>query len=313
MQFINTRIHFVLVLLFLLSTFSIQAQSITLSHDEMIALTPKWEGERFPDGRPKVPDAILERLKNISLEQAWSVLRNEGYVHQYEGNWQNIHPGKVLVGRALTAQYMPIRPEVREQLEKKGAEEGRIGDMVSWPIDELHQGDVYVADAFGKVVDGPIIGDNLATAITAKSGNGVVFNATVRDLEGLMQMPEFTSFIRGSHPSHQRDIMLTGINVPIRIGPVTVMPGDVILGKLDGVVFIPPHLAEKIVKTGELVLLRDRFGHQRLREGKYTPGQIDGRWTAEIEKDFSQWLEAHIDELPVPKEEIQQLLKERTW
>ncbi len=313
MKLITTKSYYVLVLFLMLSTFKTHAQSITMSKEQMMALTPKWEGERFPDGRPKVPDAILERMKNISLEQAWSVLRNEGYTRQYEGNWQNIHPGKVLVGRALTAQYMPIRPDVREELEKKGAEDGRIGDMVSWPIDELHQGDVYVADAFGKVVDGPIIGDNLATAITAKSGNGVVFNATVRDLEGLMQMPEFTSFIRGSHPSHQKEIMLTGINVPIRIGPVTVMPGDVILGKLDGVVFIPPHLAEKIVKTGELVMLRDKFGHQRLREEKYTPGQIDGRWSDEIEKDFSGWLEAHMDELPVPKEEIEKLLKERTW
>lgn len=279
----------------------------------MVALTPLWEGERFADGRPKVPDGILERMKKISLEQAWSVLRGEGYTHQYEQHWQNIYPGEVLVGRALTAQYMPVRPEVRQQLEKKGAAQGRIGDMVSWPIDMLSKGDVYVADSYGKTEDGPIIGDNLGTSIAAKSGNGVVINGTVRDLEGLMQIPGFTSFIRGTHPSYQQEMMLTGINVPIRIGPVTVLPGDVVLGKLDGVVFIPPHLAEKVVKTGELVLLRDQFGHQRLREGKYTPGQIDARWSDEIEKDFSQWLQAHIDQLPVPKEEIQELLKTRTW
>jgi 4-hydroxy-4-methyl-2-oxoglutarate aldolase len=288
-------------------------QQLTMSREEMIALTPTWQGERFSDGRPKVPDDILERMKNISLEQAWSVLRGEGYTHQYEYGWQNIHPGEVLVGRVLTAQYMPIRPEVRAQLEKKGAEEGRIGDMVSWPIDMLEQGDVYVADSYAKVVDGPIIGDNLGTAIAAKSGNGVVLNGTVRDLDGLAKIEGFTSFIRGTPPSYQQQMMLTCINVPIRIGPVTVMPGDIVLGKLDGVVFIPPHLAEKVVKTGELVMLRDQFGHQRLREGKYTPGQIDARWSDEIEKDFSQWLEAHIDELSVPREEIQELLKTRTW
>ncbi|MEQ9443168.1 MAG: RraA family protein [Cyclobacteriaceae bacterium] len=296
-----------------LASLSICAQELEPGKEAMLGLTPLWEGERFADGRPKVPDDILERMKNISLEQAWSVLRAEGYPHQYETNWQHIHAGEVLVGRVLSAQYMPVRPEVRAQLEKKGAEAGRIGDMVSWPIDMLHPGDVYVADSYGKVEDGPIIGDNLGTAIAAKSGNGVVVNGTIRDMEGLMEIPGFTSFIRGTHPSYQQQMMLTGINVPIRIGPVTVIPGDVVLGKLDGVVFIPPHLAEKVVKIGELVMLRDRFGHQRLREGAYTPGQIDARWSDEIEKDFSQWLEAHMNELPVPREEIQELLKTRTW
>jgi 4-hydroxy-4-methyl-2-oxoglutarate aldolase len=303
---------FLIPVLFMLSAF-LYGQSLTMSRAEMIAITPDWEGDRYPDGRPKVPDDILKRMKQISLEQAWSVLRGAGYSHQYEKDWQNIYPGEVLVGRALTAQYMPLRPEIRKHLEEKGAEEGRIGDMVSWPIDMLEMGDVYVADSYGKVEDGPIIGDNLGTSIAAKSGNGVVFNGTVRDLDGLMEIPGFTSFIRGSHPSYQQKMMLTGINIPIRIGPVTVMPGDVVLGKLDGVIFIPPHLAEKVVKTGELVLLRDRFGHQRLREGKYTPGQIDARWSDDIEKDFSAWMEANMNDLPVPKEEIEELLKTRTW
>jgi 4-hydroxy-4-methyl-2-oxoglutarate aldolase len=299
--------------IFLFSLFSANAQNLTLSREDLISITSKWEGERYPDGRPKVKDNILERMKKISLEQAWSVLRGEGYPHQYEENWKNIHAGETLVGRVLTAQYMPLRKEVRELLEKKGAKDGRIGDMVSWPIDMLSKGDVYVADSYGKVENGPIIGDNLGTSIAAKSGNGVVFNGTVRDLEGLAEIPGFTSFIRGSHPSYQQEMMLTGINVPIRIGSVTVLPGDIVLGKSDGVIFIPPHLAEKVVKTGELVLLRDQFGHQRLREGKYTPGQIDGRWAADIEKDFSAWLKTNMTTLPVSKEEIEELLKTRTW
>ncbi len=255
----------------------------------LIALTPKWDGERFPDGRPRVSDELLERLKSITLEQAWSVLKGEGYTHQLEQGWETIHTGKVLVGRVLTAQFMPLRPEIRKELEKEGEKAGRIGDMVSWPIDQLQKGDVYVADSYGKHNDGPIIGDNLATSIITKSGNGVVFNGTVRDVEGLRTIPGFTSFFRGSHPSYQQEMMLTGINVPIRIGPVTVVPGDVVLGKQDGVMFIPPHLVEKVVKAGELVQLKDQFGHQRLKEGKYTPGQIDGKWTPEIENDFAAW------------------------
>jgi regulator of RNase E activity RraA len=178
----------------------------------------------------------------------------------------------------------------------------------------LVQGDVYVADVYGKIEQGPIIGDNLSTAIFANSGNGVVHDAAVRDIEGIQEIPGFTSFVRGWHPTYASPtIMLMGVNTPVRIGGATVMPGDVVLGKNDGVIFIPPHLAETVVKTSELIRLRDAFGKTRLTEGKYTPGQIDTRWTDEIEADFSRWLEAHIDQLPVPREAIQGLLQERTW
>ncbi|MYK40568.1 MAG: RraA family protein, partial [Gemmatimonadetes bacterium] len=282
--------------------------------EELIEYTPEWEGERFADGRPKVPDDILERMRNVSITQAWGVIRGPGYNWQYEDGWVCTHPGQVLVGRALTAMYMPRRPVMRQVMEEKGERAGCIGDQISWPIDMLVPGDVYVADVFGKIDQGAVIGDNLATAIYANSGNGVVHNAAVRDIDGIQELPNFTSFVRGFHPTFASPtIMLTGVNCPVRIGDATVMPGDVVLGRDDGVVFIPPHLAEQVVKTSELISLRDRFGKQRLAEGKYTPGQIDTRWSDPIEEDFSRWLESHIDELPVPRAAIQELLKERTW
>lgn len=302
-----------MVCIFFVIGLQLHAQHVVISRADMMELTPLWKGERFNDGRPKVSDDLLKRLKKIPLEQAWGVLRAAGYENQYEGNWKNIHAGEVLVGRALTAQYMPLRPEVRAILEKKGAKEGRKGDMVSWPIEMLTKGDVYVADSYGKVVNGPIIGSNLGTSILSKSGNGVVFNGTVRDLRDLSNMPGFVSFIRGDHPSYQQQMMLKSINIPVRIGEVTVLPGDVVLGYLDGVVFIPPHLVEKVVKTGELVLVRDEFGQQRLKEGKYTTGQIDNRWTEDIEQDFLKWLQAHPGKLPYGVAEMQELLKDRTW
>ena len=287
---------------------------LNLTRDELIEYTREWEGERFSDGRPKVSDDIIERMKSVSVTQAWGTLRGNGYQWQYEGNWQCTHPDGVLVGRALTAVYMPRRPVMRTLMEAKGERCGCVGDQISWPIDMLVQGDVYVADVFGKVEEGPVIGDNLATAIYSKSGNGVVHDAAVRDLDGIKEIPGFTSFVRGWSPTYASPtIMLTGVNTPIRIGQATVMPGDVVLGKEDGVIFIPPHLAETVVKTSELVRLRDQFGKTRLSEGKYTPGQIDARWTDNIEKDFSSWLENHIDELPVPRDAIEELLKERTW
>ncbi len=287
---------------------------LNMSPAELIEYTPEWEGERFADGRPKVPDDILERMGNVSITQAWGVIRGPGYNWQYEDGWLCTHPGQVLVGRALTAMYMPRRPVMRRVMEEKGERAGCIGDQISWPIDMLVLGDVYVADVFGKIDQGAVIGDNLATAIYANSGNGVVHDAAVRDMDGIQDLPHFTSFVRGFHPTFASPtIMLAGVNCPVRIGGATVMPGDVVLGRDDGVVFVPPHLAEQVVKTSELIALRDRFGKQRLAEGKYTPGQIDTRWSDPIEADFSRWLESHIDELPVPRAAIQELLKERTW
>jgi 4-hydroxy-4-methyl-2-oxoglutarate aldolase len=266
------------------------------------------------NGRPKVPDNILDRMKRVTITQAWGVLQGDGYKWQYEGNWVCTHPDQILVGRALTAVYMPRRPDMRKLMEEKGERLGCIGDQISWPIDMLVERDVYVADVYGKIEEGAIIGDNLSTAILANSGNGVVHDAAVRDIEGIKELPNFTSFVRGWHPSYASPtIMLLGVNTPIRIGHATVMPGDVVLGKDNGVIFIPPHLAEKVVKTSELISLRDTFGKSRLKEGKYTPGQIDAGWNDEIEADFSRWLENHVDKLPVPKEAIQTLLKERTW
>jgi len=287
---------------------------LNLSPEEIIDYTPEWTGERFADGRPKVPDSILERMRLVTITEAWGILRGDNFHYQYAGDFICTHPSEVLVGRALTAMYMPRRPDMRKLMEEKGARVGAIGDQISWPIDMLVPGDVYVADVYGKIEQGAVIGDNLATSILRKSGNGVVHDAAIRDIDGVEELPGFVSFFRGVHPSYASPtIMLAGVNCPTRIGQVTVMPGDVVLGRKDGVVFVPPHLAEKVVKTSELIRLRDQFGKQRLREEVYTSGEIDRRWEDHIEADFSRWLEDHIDELSVPRDAIQELLKERTW
>ncbi len=307
------RVGVLVVFVSLLVPVLLPAHGQTISREEMIFLTAEWEGERFPDGRPKVPDDLLDRLKNVSIEEAWGVLRGAGYHNQFEGNWKMIHEDVPIVGRAVTAVYMPSRPELQQRMLERGHAEGRVGAMNSWPIDVLQPGDVYVADAFGKIENGTLIGDNLGNSIFAKSGNGVVFDGSVRDLEGLSEIEGFNAFVRGWDPSFIQEMMLMGLNVPTRIGKATVLPGDAVLAKRGGVIFIPAHLVQRVVETAEIVMLRDRFGHQRLREGKYTPGQIDTRWTEEIERDFSQWLEENMETLPVPKSRIQELLKERTW
>lgn len=289
-----------------------------ISREQLILLTPDWKGERFPDGRPKVPDSILERMKLVTHDEAWAVLKNEGYLYQYAEGWLTIHPENTLIGRAATAHFMPGRPDVHRVIDSVGHLSGHQRGQNSWPVDQLVQGDVYVADQFGIHENGPTIGDNVGNAIFTNSGNGIVYDGAIRDIEGLKEIEGFTSFVSSYHPSHHNqqgnlNTLLMGINVPIRIKKVLVMPGDVVLGKEGAVTFIPAHLAEKVVKISEIVQLRDMFGHQRLREKKYNAGQIDTRWSDEIEKDFSAWLNQHLDKLPVPKEQIQEYLKERTW
>lgn len=296
------------------------AQPGVFDSQQLIKYTPEWKGERFADGRPKVPDSILKRMRAVTLEEAWAVLRNAGFNYQYEDGWLAIHPGKVLVGRALTAQWLPGRPDIHKVIDEQGRKDGRIGAQNAWPVDMLQPGDVYVCDHFGLKQNGPSIGDNVGNAIYAKSGNGIVYEGAVRDINGLKEMENFVSFVRFYDPSHHFSSLgpglnstMIGINTPIRIGRATVLPGDVVLGRDGGVLFIPPQLAERVVKTSEVVRLRDMFGHQRLREGKYTAGQIDARWSEAIEKDFSQWLRDNIKKLPVAEEQIREILKERTW
>src|SRR6476660_6341380 len=240
-----------ILLLLLCSSIYIHAQQVTLTADQIKALTPEWQGERFPDGRPKVSDKLLERLKNIALEEAWGILRNKGYQNQFEGDWMILNPDSVMTGRVVTAQYMPMRPDVDKIIKEKGKAEGRIGNTNSWPIDVLKDGDIYVADSYGKVADGTLIGDNLGNSIYAKSHRGVIFYGSVRDIEGLEEINGFNAWIKGSDPSYIQQMMLGGINVPIRIGRATVLPGDAVLAKKYGVVFIPAHLLEDVVLNAE--------------------------------------------------------------
>ena len=186
---------------------------LNLTPEELIEYTREWTGERDQYGRPLVPDALIERARKVTITEAWGVLRNEGYHHQYEGNWLCTHPGQVLTGRALTAMYMPRRPSIRTLMEEKGEKAGCVGDQISWPIDMLVQGDVYVADVYGKIEQGPVIGDNLATSIYAKSGNGVVHDAAIRDLDGIQEISGFTSFVRGWHPTYASPTILSLIHI----------------------------------------------------------------------------------------------------
>ncbi len=285
----------------------------TMPSEELFFLTAEWKGERFPDGRPRIPDALVNRAGKIGIEEAWTVLRNEGYLNQFEGNWKMVHDDVAVVGRVVTARFMPSRPDVEAAIKERGKKEGRVGNTNAWPIDTLTKGDVYVADCFGKIAQGTLIGDNLGNSIFAKTGNGAVFDGAARDLSGLAAIPGFNAFVRDFDPSFLEGVVLMGLNTPIRIGRAIVLPGDLVISEREGVLFIPAHLAEKVVATAEFIGVKDKFGHAVLKSGHYSTGQIDSEWGAPIKDAFLQWLEQNPNEPRITRAELDAFMKKRTW
>ena len=266
------------------------------SRENLIQLTADNPFDRFEDGRPRVPDDLLQRMKLVTIEEAWSVLQQHGYHRQFEGGWQQTHLGRPLVGRAVTAQFLPHRPDYHNAIQQAGEAEGRssIGGQNSWIIETLLENDVMVVDIFGKVKDGTVIGDNLGMAVQTRTHAGAVIDGGIRDYGGLVKLENVNFFMRGMDPTAIADVTLGGINIPIRIGGVTVLPGDIVLGTPTGVIFIPSHLAQEVVETSEAIRVRDEFGKLRLAEGTYTSGEIDvPNWREDIEADFIAWQEAN--------------------
>jgi 4-hydroxy-4-methyl-2-oxoglutarate aldolase len=249
--------------------------------------------DRLADGRPCVPDDLLDRVKTVTSEQAWGILDKEGYKFQFEGNWFRTHPDRILVGRAVTAQMMPYRPDLHALVQETGLAQGRIGGQNSWVIDTLQPRDVLVVDMYGKIREGTFVGDNLSTSVRARTRTGAVIDGGIRDFQGVVELTDVAFFCRGLDPTPIRDTTLVGVNIPIRIGQATVLPGDIVLGTPTGVTFIPPHLAQAVVDFAENIQLRDKFGKLRLAEKKYMPGEIDvSPWRSDIEQDYQTWLAA---------------------
>lgn len=280
---------------------------VKMTRDQMLFYTSDWKGDRFADGRPKVPDDLLKRALDVSIEDVWDYLRDQGYENQFEGNWQALHIDKPFAGRALTAQYMPLRPDMEKAIIAEGKREGRVGSTNSWPIAELQIGDVYVADGFGKIIEGTLIGSNLGNAVAAHTHTGFVFDAGIRDQEENREIPNFNGFYRGYDPSAWAQMELTSINAPLRIGRAVVLPGDLVLAKAEGVLFIPAILAEGAISAAEFTNLQDAFNFELNRQGK-NGAEFEGGWTAAKYEAFAKWLDAHPELLKTPRAEFDAML-----
>lgn len=292
-------------------TLQSNAQPSSLTKEEMLQYTALWKDERFPDGRPKVPDEIIARMRYVTITEAWSFLqavsdearedapgsrRASNYTFQYYGGFKQMNENTIC-GRASTIQFMPFRPDMNSAIQSQGAKDGRGRGQYTWGIDQLQKGDVYVANVCEAILDASHVGDNLGTTIYTKTGNGAVIRGTVRDIDGNSKLEGFNFLVRDFRPESNASNMVIGINGPIQIGYVTVMPGDVVLAKRDGVVFIPPHLATALVEDSEKTRLRDVFAHMGVAEGRFTAQQADGGFTPAINNEFTQWLKNNVNNM----------------
>lgn len=257
--------------------------------ERIIDLTQENPYPRDRFGRPLVPDDVLERMEKVTTEEAWGVMMGHDYKLQYEGDWLNLHPERILVGRAVTCRYVPQRPDLHGLVEAEGKRNDRVGGQNSWVIDTLEAGDVLVVELFGKIERGTFIGDNLGTAIASRTGGtGLVVDGGIRDTQRVTELP-INVFCRGLHPTGIGEVTMVEMNGPVRVGQATVLPGDVVLGTPTGVIFVPPSLAEEVVEKSEETRLRDYFGKLRIREGVYTPGEVDRGWSDPMNADYNQW------------------------
>ncbi len=308
-----------MILTFVQVVFVAMSQQVVWQPDVIKALTPEWTGERYDDGRPKVPDALLERLKNCAFEEIQSYLRQQGYRNVFENftglnenGWHIIHPERVMTGRALTAQFMPMRPDFNNYVQAQAEKEGTHVPVTNYaPIIKLQEGDIYVADSYGKIEGGTLIGSNLANAIARAGKRGVIFNGSLRDYEGLEEIGEtFNGWIRGYDPSGIEQMMTAWVNAPIRIGRITILPGDAILAKKLGIAVIPPHLLHDCVVFCEYITLRDQFSFHCIHTNRFP--YINEAFVVDrdvYEKAFLEWL--NTQELPMPREELDAFLKKR--
>lgn len=270
----------------------LQAQPQLAPAERLLFYTEEWEGERDLFGRPLVSDRLLERVKHVGVEEAWSTLRRFGYHNQLESRWEILNPGEIMVGRALTVSFLPRRPDLDDRLTAIGRESGLGGGTNQWPIGLLEPGDVIVVDHYGKSREGAFIGNNLAQAIYSRSGNGAIIYGQARDITGVREVEGFNVWVKAWHPTSSAERMLISINEIIRIGEAVVLPGDVVLASEAGVVFIPPHLTEKVIVASEILRLTDSFRIERMQEGVYTSQEVYSQeWTPAIRSDFFQWLE----------------------
>jgi regulator of RNase E activity RraA len=277
----------------------VDAQVFRWSEEQMVKYTARNPYGRFPDGRPKVDDKVLQRVKGLSLEEAWGLLQKHGYTHQYSGwDFEVLHPGQKLVGRAVTAQYLPSRPDLDEVIEGDAKAQKLPLGQNQRIIDLLQVDDVPVIDLMGAGPGHTFGGDNLHAAIFGLTKTGAVIDGNIRDVPGIAELPTQVFFKKG-HPSAVAGVSVIGINIPVKVGDAVVMPGDVVLGDREGVIFIPPHLVKQIVDEADLTHIHDEWTKAKFLTGKYKSNELYGGpgLTPELQKEYDAYVKKRLAEI----------------
>jgi regulator of RNase E activity RraA len=198
----------------------------------------------------RVTDAQLEHLKHIQLEPIWQAVQALGYRNCHFSGLKTTRPGERLVGRAVTIRYLPQRPDLTEAMTKLAKE----GD---WPraynvraAEEVKPGDVIAVDLGGGIPDGIFFGDVSAIGARAAGANGVILYGSTRDEVELQKMAGFPVLAMGFDPRPATQIGVDW-NVPIRVGDVTVLPGDVVVADEEAAVFFPGKIAEQVIQRAQ--------------------------------------------------------------
>jgi 4-hydroxy-4-methyl-2-oxoglutarate aldolase len=277
---------------------AIHAQLWTFSKQDLIDYTAQNPFERFSDGRPKVPDGLVERARGLSSEEIWAVLQEKGFNNQYADGFQILHPEKPLVGRAFTVQFMPQRADF-DLAERAKAKDHAIPHLTNQTaIDMLQPGDVLVVDLFGKKVNGTIVGDNLFYYVMkATNGGGLVVDGSIRDLDGISEI-DMPAYFRAVDPTPIGNVMLTGINVPVRIGGATVLPGDLVVGDREGVYFIPPQFAQEVLDRADEIRIHDEWTKKKFDENKYKSSEIyPTPADPKMKQEYQEYLKKRLEEI----------------
>src|SRR6202140_1750073 len=275
-----------------------RAQLNNFSSQDLTDYTAKNPFGRLPDGRPKVPDPLMERARELSSEEIWLVLQEKGYNNQYADGFQILHPGKPMVGRAFTVQFMPLRADVNDIATEKAKAHGftRLSNQTA--IDMLQPGDVLIVDLFGKKVNGTIVGDNLFYYVMkATHSGGLVVDGSIRDLDGISQI-DMPAYFRAVDPTPIGNVMLTGINVPVRLAGVTVMPGDLVVGDREGVYFVPPQLVKEVLDRADEIRIHDECPKKKFDEIKYKSREIYSTPAdPKLQEEYKEYLKKRLEEI----------------
>jgi regulator of RNase E activity RraA len=282
----------------LLAPNPLRAQLNTFSKQDLTDYTAQNPFDRFPDGRPKVPDALLQQARELSSEEVWAVLQEKKYDNQYADGFRILHPDKPMVGRAFTVQFMPMRQDVDQVAEAKAKERGLPHLSNQTAIDMLQPGDVLIVDIFGKKVGGTVVGDNLFYyTMKATQSGGLVVDGSIRDLNGISEI-DMPAYFKDVDPTPIGNVMLTGINVPVRIGGVTVMPGDLVVGDREGVYFIPPQFVKEVLDRADEIRIHDEWTKKKFDEGKYKSSEIySSPKDPKLKQEYQDYLKKRLEEI----------------